>query len=167
MNKKFIILILISVLGIIGFAVFISGSDKNSKASLTETIGAKISVDHNFKTVGDIGYSKGILYHSFPVKNSGTKNLEIANLTSSCACTKTFLRINGKDGPSFGMKGMSAPSSWKGIIKPGERGEIIAAFDPTYHGPQGVGEISRTVSFETNDPDNTYVELSFEGVVSK
>lgn len=167
MNIKFIILILVSVLGIIGFAVLVSSSSINTKASISKTLGAKLSVDHNFRTVGDINYSKGILYHSFPIKNPGTKNLEIANLTSSCACTKTFLRLNGEDGPGFGMKGMSAPSSWKGIIKPGENGEIVAAFDPTYHGPQGVGKVSRTVSFETNDPDNPYVELSFEGVVTK
>lgn len=168
MDKKFIIFIIVLSLGIIGVAILlVSPSSTNTKAVISKTAGAKVSVDHNFKTVGDIAYSKGILYHSFPIENKGNKDLEIANMATSCTCTKVFLKIEGKDGPNFGMKGMSTPSSWKGILKPGEKGEVIAAFDATYHGPQGVGKVSRMVSFETNDPDNPYIELSFEGEVVK
>lgn len=168
MDKKFIILIVLVMLGIFGGAIFISSSSKTeTKAVLSKTNGAKISIDHKEKKVGNIGYSKGILYHVFPIKNTGTENLEIANMFSSCMCTKTFLKVTGKDGPSFGMRGASAPSSWVGVLKPGESGEIIAAFNPAYHGPSGVGEVTRTVSFETNDPDQPYVELSFEGIVKK
>lgn len=149
-------------------AIFISSKSKTeTKAMLSSISGAEVLIDHAAKTVGDIGFSDGILYHSFPIRNNGTKDLEIANMTTSCMCTKVFLRQNGKDGPSFGMKGMSAPSDWKGILRPGEEGEVVAAFDPAYHGPQGVGKISRFVSFETNDPDNPYVEFSFEGNVVK
>ena len=168
MDKKFLIFLAILTIGIVGGAIFLVGSSStNTKAVVSKTQGAKISIDHNFKTVGDIGYSKGILYHTFPIKNTGNKDLEIANMASSCMCTKVFLKVEGKNGPEFGMKGMSAPSSWKGILKPGEKGEIVAAFDPTYHGPQGIGKVSRTASFETNDPANPYVELSFEGEVVK
>ena len=167
-EKKFFIFIVIFFFAVIGGALFlVNPSSTNTKAVVSKVAGAKLSVDHNFKTVGDIGYSKGILYHSFPIKNIGNKDLEIANMASSCMCTKVFLKVNGKNGPEFGMKGMSAPSDWKGILKPGEKGEIIAAFDPAYHGPQGVGKVSRTASFETNDPSNPYVELSFEGTVTK
>lgn len=168
MDKKFVILMAVLILGIIGFAIYISSSsNSNTKATVSKTIGAKISVDHNFRQVDDIEYSKGILYHSFPIKNEGSKDLEIANMTTSCMCTKAFLKIDGKNGPEFGMKGMSASSDWKGILKPGQSAEVIAAFDPAFHGPQGVGEVVRAVSFETNDPQNPYVELSFEGVVVK
>lgn len=168
MGKKFIILITLVMFGITGGAVIIASSSKaETKAVLSKTSGVKISIDHKEKRVGDISYSKGILYHVFPVKNIGTKNLEIANMFSSCMCTKTYLKIAGKDGPNFGMRGTSAPSSWVGVLKPGESGEIIAAFNPAYHGPSGLGEVTRTVSFETNDPDQSYIELSFEGVVKK
>lgn len=168
MDKKFLILIAAMIFGIIGIAILVSSSSTSqTKATISKTDGAKISIDHNSKIVGDIGYSKGILYHSFPIKNSGAKDLEIANMFSSCMCTKTYLKIEEKEGPKFGMKGMSPSSSWKGILKPGEKAEIIAAFDPAYHGPQGVGQVSRIVSFETNDPDHPYVELSFEGIVTK
>lgn len=166
-EKFFLISIIIIPILIIGSAVFFVSSSNDTKAVISKTTGAKISIDHSFKTVGDIGYSKGVLYHSFPIKNTGSKDLEIANLSTSCMCTKTYLKVDGKNGPDFGMKGMTAPSSWKGILKPGQKAEIIAAFDPAYHGPQGVGKVSRVVSFQTNDPYNPYVELSFEGDVVK
>lgn len=167
MDKKFLVLIVVITIAIFGFAIFISGSSSSNKAELLKTTGAKISVDHTSKRVGEIGYSKGILYHSFPVKNIGNKDLDIANIATSCMCTQAYLKVNGKNGPGFGMKGMSASSSWVGKLKPGEGGEIIAAFDPAYHGPQGIGEVSRIVSFETNDLLNPYIELSFDGEVIK
>src|SRR3989304_8943427 len=126
MDKKFLISIIALTLGIFGFAIFISSSSSNTKATISKTNGAKISIDHDFKTVGEIVYSKGVLYHSFPIKNTGEKDWEIANMTTSCMCTKVFLKIDGKNGPEFGMKGMSASSAWVGKLKPGQSGEIIA-----------------------------------------
>ncbi len=167
MNKFFILGIFFFVVAIIGVAVFISNSNLSQKAEIIKTQSAKISVDHDFKELGNIEYSKGLLLHSFPIKNTGTQDLEIANMTTSCMCTEVFLRKSGENSPSFGMKGMSAPSEWIGILRPGEEAEVVAAFDPTYHGPQGVGKISRIVSFETNVVDNPYVEFSFEGNVVK
>jgi len=168
MDKKFLAIIAFLTLGIIVLAVSITSFSKSdTKAVLSQIQGAKIKVDHTYKTVGDIGYSKGILYHSFPIKNEGTQDLKIANMTTSCMCTKVFLKTKKGEGPRFGMKGMTAPSSWTEVLKPGEDGEIIAAFDPAYHGPQGLGPVSRIVSFQTNDPDTPYIELSFEGTVFK
>ena len=169
MDKKFIIFIIILTLGIIGLAIFVSGfsSTTTTKATVSKTAGAKISVDHSSKKVGNIPYGGGNLIHVFPIKNAGTKDLEIANIATSCMCTKAYLKQGDNKSEGFGMKGMSASSSWKGIIKPEETAEIIVDFDPTYHGPQGIGSITRMVSFETNDPDNPYVEVSFEGEVVK
>ena len=169
MDKKFIIFIIILTLGIIGLAIFVSGfsSTTTTKATVSKTAGAKISVDHSSKKVGNIPYGGGNLIHVFPIKNAGTKDLEIANIATSCMCTKAYLKQGDNKSEGFGMKGMSSPSNWKGIIKPGETAEIIADFDPTYHGTQGTGPVSRMVSFETNDPDNPYVEVSFEGEVIK
>ena len=169
MDKKFIAVITVLTLGIIGIAILVSGSSSTTttKATVSKTAGAKISVDHSSKKVGNIPYSGGNLIHVFPIKNAGTKDLEIANIATSCMCTKAYLKQGESKSEGFGMKGMSAPSNWKGIIKPGETAEIIADFDPAYHGPQGAGLFSRAVSFETNDPDNPYVEVSFEGEVAK
>ena len=169
MDKKFVLLITILTLGIIGIAILVSGSSSTTttKATVSKTAGAKIVVDHSSKKVGNIPYSGGNLIHVFPIKNEGFNDLEIANIATSCMCTKAYLKQGDNKSEGFGMKGMSASSSWKGIIKPGQTAEIIADFDPTYHGPQGIGSVTRMVSFETNDPDNPYVEVSFEGEVVK
>ncbi len=167
MDKKFLLLIGTFILAVIGFAIFIFGSSSNSKAELQKTAGAKISVTVSSKSAGNIPYNGGDLIESFPIKNIGDKDLEIANMATSCMCTKAYLKQGNNKGNEFGMKGMSNPSSWKGIIKPGEEAEIVADFDPTFHGPQGMGPFQRIVSFETNDPDNPYVEFSFDGTVIK
>ena len=65
------------------------------------------------------------------------------------------------------MKGMTKPNNWIGILKPGESGEIIMEFDPNFHGLQGLGKITRRLSFETNDPDHSYVEFNMSGEVIK
>lgn len=165
MDKKIIGLISLFTLAVIAIAIFALGG--NSKATIQKTAGAKISIDHSSKTVGNIPYGGGNLIHSFPIKNTGDKDLEIGNIATSCMCTKAYLKEGTEESERFGMKGMSAPSAWKGIVKPGETAEIVMDFDPQFHGPQGIGPISRNVSFETNDPDHPYVELSFDGVVVK
>ena len=53
------------------------------------------------------------------------------------------------------------------MLKPKEGAEVVTVFDPAAHGPQGIGPISRLVSFETNDPQNPYIEFSFSAVVVK
>ncbi len=166
MDKKFLLLIGGFILAVIGIAIFALGSGEN-RAVVQKTAGAKISVDHSSKSVGNIPYDGGDLIHVFPIKNVGDKDLEIANVATSCMCTKAYLKQGDTKSDGFGMKGMSAPSSWKGIIKPGQTAQIVMDFDPTYHGPSGTGPITRTVSFETNDPDNPYVEVGFDGIVTK
>ncbi len=166
MDKKIIALFSIFTFAVIGIAIFVVGSG-NPKAELQKTKGAKILTTITSKSAGNIPYSGPDLIESFPIKNVGDKNLEIANIATSCMCTNAYLKQGSNKSEEFGMKGMSAPSAWKGIIKPGETAEIVADFNPSYHGPSGIGPIQRTVSFETNDPDNPYVEFNFDGTVIK
>ena len=138
-----------------------------SKASLEKTAGTKLQTSETNFDFKDVPYSGGNVQHGFPIKNIGDKELKIANLATSCMCTRVFLKNGKGDGPQFGMKGHESVSEWMGVLSPGEEGQIVAIFDPTAHGPQGVGPISRAVSFETNDPDHPYVELGFKGTVVK
>lgn len=167
-DKKILIGIVIITLVILGGAVaLLSNSPSSPKAVLQKTLGAKIKtfeISFDFK---DIPYSGGDAIHEYKIKNIGDKNLEIGNLATSCACSKAYFKSAKEESPKFSMKGMSAPSDWKGVLSPGEEGKIVTDFDPTYHGPQGVGPISRIVSFETNDPDHPSVELTFSGNVVK
>lgn len=164
MEKKFILGITVITILILGGAIIFSSS-LPSKAVLSGSKEANLEIPHSSYDLRTIPYDKGVITHSFPIKNSGAGELEIANLSTSCMCTTVYLKSKDGKSEAFGMKGMSKQSSWVGKLKPGQTAEVIAVFDPTYHGPQGVGPVSRLVSFETNDPDSPYVELSFSGTV--
>ncbi|MBI2268634.1 MAG: DUF1573 domain-containing protein [Candidatus Blackburnbacteria bacterium] len=138
-----------------------------SRARMAKNSDAKIEFTETKFSFGDIPYSGGNAQHVFKVKNTGYGPLTLANFSTSCMCTKVLFQGTGGKSPEFGMKGMSQPSSWKGSLTPGESGEVVVIFDPTAHGPQGVGPISRVVSFETSDPNQPYVEFAFDGTVVK
>ncbi len=160
MNKWLIIGITAFTFLIIAAALVLSGGGV-SPAVVQKTAGAKISINHTQKDLGTIKLHGGLVYHNFPIQNTGTKDLQIANIATSCHCTRAFLKVGNSEGPYFSMKGMSGPSNWTGILKPGEKADIVSVYDPSVHGLEGLGAISRIISFETNDPDNPYVELTF------
>lgn len=166
MDKKILIGIIAGTLVVIGGGTFLL-SNGPTKAVIEKTQGAKLETKETSFDFKEIPYSKGKAKHSFEIKNIGSNDLEIANLSTSCMCTITYFQSSREMSSEFGMKGMTQPSSWKGILKPGETGKIVIVFDPAFHGPQGVGPISRIVSFETNDPDHPYAELAFSGTVVK
>lgn len=167
-DKKILIGIAIITLIILGGTiVFLSKSPSSSKAVIQKTVGAKIETPETSFDFKEIPYSGGNAVHEYKIKNTGDKDLEIANMNTSCACSKTYFKSKTGESPKFSMKGMTPASSWKGILTPLEEGIIVTSFDPTYHGPSAVGPISRIVSFETNDPDHPYIELSFSGNVVK
>ena len=166
MDKKVVIGILIfTALIIVGSILFSNNSP--SKASLQKTAGASMQTFETSFDFKDIKYSGGNVDHPFRIKNSGTSDLTIGNMSTSCMCTQVFFQKGSIVGPRFGMTGHASEGAWKGVLKPGEEASIVAVFDPTAHGPSGVGPMSRLVSFETNDPDHPYVELSFKGTVVK
>ncbi|MDO8621100.1 MAG: DUF1573 domain-containing protein [Candidatus Levybacteria bacterium] len=166
MDKKAIIGILVfTALIIVGAILFSNNSP--SKTSLQKTTGASIQTFETSFDFKNVPYSGGNVEHPFKIKNFGTADLTIANMSTSCMCTQVFLQKGSVMSPRFGMTGHASEGAWKGVLKPGEEASIVAVFDPTAHGPSGVGPISRLVSFETNDPDHPYVEFSFSGVVVK
>lgn len=169
MNTKVIISIIVATAIVLVGAVILLGNSTpgSSKAVLGKIAGTKIeALETNFD-FKDIPYSGGNAIHEFKVKNTGDQELVIANMASSCMCTKVYLQTKSGNGPEFGMKGHSTASDWKGSLAPGAEGLVVVVFDPTAHGPEGVGPISRLVSFETNDPDRPYMEFAFSGNVVK
>lgn len=167
-DKKILITIAVITLVILSGAIIVlSNTPSSTKAVVQKTAGAKIETPEISFDFKDIPYSGGNAIHEYKIKNTGDKDLEIANMNTSCACSKTYFKSAKGESPKFSMKGMSPSSNWKGILAPGEEGLVIFSFDPTYHGPSALGPISRIVSFETNDPDHPYVELSFSGNVVK
>jgi hypothetical protein len=75
--------------------------------------------------------------HVFAVQNTGTADLKIRNLVTSCGCTTAELSSS--------------------VIPPDQRADLTVTFDPDYHETQG--EVVRLVWFATNDPTQPWVEL--------
>ena len=166
MDKKILIGIIAVTLVVVGGGTFLL-SNGPTKAVVEKTQGAKLETKETSFDFKEIPYSGRKAEHAFLIKNTGNKDLEIANLSTSCMCTVTYFQSGKEMSAQFGMKGMTQPSDWKGILKPQEEAKIVAVFDQAFHGPQGVGPVSRLVSFETNDPDKPYVEFTFSGTVVK
>lgn len=165
-DKKILIIIgLITTIILIAGVIFLGNSP--TKEKLESVAGVRVEVVQQSYDFKDISYSGGNAVYEFPIKNNGEKELVIANMSTSCMCTTVALKTAGLTSPEFGMAGHSPVSSWKGTVKPGEDAKIVVTFDPTAHGPSGVGPVSRFISFETNDPDHPYVELSIIGNVVK
>src|SRR3972149_7996708 len=167
MEKKFLLIIALVTAVVLSGGVFLFSNSGGSAARIEKTLGAQIQIPHKNFDFKDIKYNGGNVTHAFPIKNNGSKELVLANLSTSCMCTQVYLKKGDEKSPSFGMKGHSAASDWKGVLMPKEEAEVIVVFDPTAHGPQGIGPVERFVSAETNDPENPYVEFAFNGVVVK
>lgn len=75
--------------------------------------------------------------HIFAVQNTGTMNLEISNLVTSCGCTTAQLSSS--------------------VILPGQRADLTVVFDPDFHVTSG--PVTRVVWFATNDLTQPWVEL--------
>ena len=75
--------------------------------------------------------------HTFAVQNTGTADLVVSNLVTSCGCTTAELSSR--------------------IVPPGRRADLTATFDPDYHETRG--EVVRLVWFATNDPTQPWVEV--------
>ncbi|HSR31027.1 MAG TPA: DUF1573 domain-containing protein [Anaerolineae bacterium] len=75
--------------------------------------------------------------HVFSVQNTGTADLQIWNLVTSCGCTTAELSSS--------------------IIPPGQRADLTVTFDPDFHATQG--PVVRLVWFATNDPTQPWAEL--------
>jgi hypothetical protein len=77
--------------------------------------------------------------HVFPVQNTGTADLQIWNLVTSCGCTTAELSSS--------------------IIPPGQRADLTVTFDPDFHVTEG--PVVRLVWFATNDPTQPWAEVRF------
>src|SRR3989344_1000982 len=121
-------------------------ADQSAVATITET-----SFDW-----GTIGINNGKVQKTFAIKNNGSSPLKLNNVATPCMCTTAQVVINGQSSPAFGMH---VKSSWSGEVLPGQSAELIVIFDPAFHGPSGVGAITRIITVDTNDSKNP--QLSF------
>lgn len=96
---------------------------------------------HDFGRV----YARWEVSHIFAVQNTGTADLVINNLVTSCGCATAELSSS--------------------VIPPGHRADLTVTFDADYHPVRGA--VTRLVWFATNDPARPWVEVRITADVQR
>jgi len=164
MNKT-IIGIVITIL-VLGGLIWIARPDgqTNSEAITALSNGVLTVEEANNYDFGTISMAKGVVRHTFKIKNESEEAVTVSKMYTSCMCTTATLAANGDQFGPFGMPGHGVIPKINKMINPGEEAMVEVAFDPAAHGPAGIGRIQRTITLENNAGQP--VELLFAAVVT-
>lgn len=160
---KFIIGIFVATFLILGIAVFF-GSRMGATPQITADSQVSVSVDSNKYDWGTIDYDKGIVSKNFEIKNTSNSALKLYDVKTSCMCTTAQLRTASQTSKKFAMH---EKNSSVFEVQPGETAQLLIEFDPAFHGPGGVGPITRTITMSTNDAKNSTLTFNLTGNVIK
>lgn len=94
---------------------------------------------------GDIGPTQKV-ERNFIIRNSGTRDLEIQDVSSSCGCTAALISEN--------------------VIPPGEEAELLVTYDPRVNKDEG-SFVTRKVRIRSNDPAAPLAEFTITANVGK
>lgn len=142
MKTKVILLVifvlLFSVLAVWGYFKAVSAPEEGESYPVIEIE----SSDFDF---GEITYGD-IFTHTFKVKNTGTADLEIKRIATSCACTSAEIE--------------------KEILSPGEEAVLSVRYESgLMTGDHAKGLQERIIYIKSNDPVNPQVEATIKGYV--
>lgn len=162
-NKKTIIVLSALTLITIGGAVW-AVSKMTAQPTVNQMADAKLKVENPSHDWGEIGINDGNVSQSFTITNQGNDPLELYNLKTSCSCTTAQLKTGDKVSPLYGMH---TSSNYVHQVLPGESTQLEVIYDPLFHGPNGVGAISRQVVIQTNDSAQPQLTFSVKAMVKK
>lgn len=154
-DKTTLVIIIAIVVIAVGAIIYALIGDSAEKFAGT------LQVEPSSYDWGEIKAVDGLAKAKFTLKNSGSENLKIENITTSCGCTTAKVIKDGQESPEFGMPGHGLqPKFWSLILKPGETAELEAIFDPNFH-KNTQGKVHRTIYLKTSDKNNseTSIEL--------
>ena len=161
--KTIIISLLTFIIVLFGTAFLIFNNEKNTQAKKEPMTDKAIAVvNSNVYNWGEIPLRGKEVTASFKIQNQGSKVLELSDVQTSCACTTAYLEKNNQKSPLFGMH---TKSSYTMKLKPKEKAILHVIFDPDYHGPNGIGPITRIVTIKTNDIKNPELEFTLTAIV--
>lgn len=154
-DKKFMTGIILATVVIIG-AGLVLATQIGKPAAVQINPDAHVTAVDSVYDWGTIGINDGNVEHEFVIANTGKGTLLLSQVVTSCMCTTAQLILGDTVSPEFGMH---SQSSYVLDVPEGETATLKVVFDPAFHGPGGVGSITRQVTVATNDPKNP--ELSF------
>lgn len=105
--------------------------------------------------LGIVNLDGGMVERVFELYNGELEDLVLKGAFTSCACTKASIEL--PDGTISKLFGMSLPTKWFRVIKPGERFKVHVQFDPAFHGKDGTGDFRRDIYLITSaSPDDNF-----------
>lgn len=153
----------IVLLGAIALFATRGNGDENSHVYSESSLSA-MENNFDFQT---ISMKDGDVSHQFELKNEGAESVKIEKAYTSCMCTVAY--IIDSAGRKYGKFEMPGHGSTKTNIEveSGESVFVEAIFDPSAHGPSGVGLAQRSIYLETNSAKSPKLELSFRAMVTR
>lgn len=141
---------------IIAGAVLFLGKTETQQPKVAAATNASLTTDSTSFDWGTIQLNAGKVSKTFTITNTGSETLKLYEISTSCMCTTAQVKIDGTASPLFAMH---QKSGWLGEVAAGKSAELEVVFDPAFHGPQGVGDISRQITVKTNAESSS--ELMF------
>ena len=146
-KQNYIIGVVIIIIFLVGLVLF---SKENSTDAGNDVVyNGELSASEMNWDFGTVSMAAGKVSHTFQIKNSSSEKAVIKKIETSCMCTSATLLINEKRLGPFGMPGHGFSPTLKEVLDSNAEAGVEVLFDPTAHGPAGVGPIERTISIET------------------
>jgi hypothetical protein len=134
----------------------------DTKTTVEQSAPGSVAVENTLHEWGEVPIKGGVVTASFPIKNTGENTLLLTNIATSCMCTTAKLVLGDSVSPEFGMH---TKSDYALEVPPGESANLEVVFDPAFHGPSGVGPITRQVKVTTNDPSQSTLNFTLTATV--
>lgn len=149
-TKIIIIAIVILAIGLLMWGKTWPSRREESSAHTTGSTPVNVAEQTPAYDFGSVSMARGNVEHDFVITNTADADLTITKAETSCMCTNAVLILpNGEELGPFGMSGHGFTPSINVVVRPGETLTVRAVFDPTAHGPAGIGKIERVVALAT------------------
>lgn len=162
-SDPFIMWIVIITVFILALSIYF-GMKSGGTTQVGTNTQVTLSIDKKTYDWGTIDYDGGIVSKSFNIKNTSNSVLKIYGVKTSCMCTTAQLKTSELSSRKYGMHEKISDIF---EVKPGKTAQLLIEFDPAFHGPSGVGPITRTITMSTNDSKNSTVTFNLYGTVVK
>ena len=141
-----------------------SAGNSSPQVASAQAISGSLSAEETSFDFGTVSMKNGKVNHVFKIKNDTDSTAVVSKLFTSCMCTTASISVNGtKKGP-FGMPGHGSIPRIDQELSAGDEAEVEVIFDPTAHGPAGVGKIERVVSVEQKN--GSTLQLNIRALVT-
>ncbi len=152
MKKSTIIYIILFVIFVVAITMWGLSEGTNDEGTGKISSEAQMNITPASFDFDKVSQAGGVVSTSFKIENTGSSDLIIDDMLSSCSCTSAALKVNGKEGPKFGMH--NNPRNWSETIPPGGTAELIVYYDPDVH-KDFRGRATREITLTSNDKNST------------